>query len=260
MHENSTKAEKKLDLGNGLSIWLVHIDALREQDLNARVMDDATFRALVENIKADQRLESLPLTTLKTNQAGNEEFHVISEHHKTRAARAAQLTELYVMVFNEAPDDNFVKAKQLAHNAIQGQDDPQKLKEIFDSIDDLRARIAAAIRPEDLRFEADRVKSEDLAIRLDFELLNLLFLRPQKESFEDMLKLLIADTGENVLVAEFPAFEKFKKAALKVSRSENIRNVTAIVYRMSQIVRDYYAKIEAEGGDDGGTGNDKANA
>lgn len=231
---------------NGLSIWKVHLDVLREQDLNARVMDGEKFSALVHAVEQDKRLESLPLCTWQINKAGNEELGLISGHHRTRAARAASVMEIFVMVFDEKLDAGWLKAKQLAHNSINGVDDPQKVAEIYNSIEELKAKIASTIKPEQLKYEADNIKSEDLRLKMDFEILNILFLSNQKEDFELALKLIQADSGENIFVAEYQAFDKFKKAAQKVSKADNIRNVSSILYRMIQIVKNHYEKIEME--------------
>jgi len=245
MHENSTNAEKVYDMENGLSLWKVHLDVLREQDVNARVMSDTKFTSLVNNIKNDKRLESLPLCTWETNKSGNRQLGIISGHHRTRAARAASVMIIFVLVFESTLDSNSVKAKQLAHNAINGTDDSAKLKEIYDSIDDIRSKIESAITQDELNYSVGQVKTEDLSISMDFEMLNICFFPNQKAEFETVLDLMDKDqTGDNVLVSELAAFDKFKKAAKKVSKSENIRNISAILYRMIKIVRAHYEAIE----------------
>src|SRR5437762_1667585 len=109
--------EKVLDLGNGLELWKVPPSALREQDVNARSMPKAMFERLSQTIGRDKRLESLPLCA-KTERG----LELISGHHRTRAATAAGLTEMFTLVDVTGLTRSQIAAKQLAHNAIEGQD------------------------------------------------------------------------------------------------------------------------------------------
>jgi len=233
-----------LDIGGGLAIYKVHIDRLREQELNARVMDLHRFELLTETIRQDKRLESLPLCSF--TETSRDEFQVISGHHRIRAARKADIQEIFVIVDEQTLTKDEVRAKQLAHNSINGRDDAEKLKEIYASIEDMNQRLRSGVMEEDLRKSLEAMKTDELKLLLDFELLNIVFLKNQKEEFEDCLALIKAKEGANILVAEFPVFDKFKKAARKVAHVENIRNASAILYKMVKIVKEHYARLEAE--------------
>ena len=86
--------EKKFQLSENMSLWSVHLDSLRERDINARVMEEDKFKRLAENIKDSSELESLPLVT---PVPGRDEFYIISGHHRTRAARQANVMVIYVL-------------------------------------------------------------------------------------------------------------------------------------------------------------------
>ena len=245
MHENSLKRERVFELGNNLAIYKAHLDSLREQDKNARVMSGDVFKKLVANIQKEHRLESLPFCVFQKNKVGNVELAIMSGHHRTRAAKAAGLTDIYVLVDERELSVDQVAAKQIAHNSINGQDDKQKLAELYSQIKDIEAKIEAAIDPKELEFKVSQIKVEDLRLKMDFEIINILFLPYQKEEFENVVKLLTADVGENVWVAEQKAFGKFKKSAQKVAKAENIRNMTAILYRMLEIVKAHYDAVDA---------------
>src|SRR2546427_679740 len=101
--------ERILELGNGLELWKVHASTLREQDVNARSMPKAMFERLSQTIARDKRLESLPLCA-KTES----DFEIISGHHRTRAATAAGLSELFVLVDVTGLSRSQIAAKQLA--------------------------------------------------------------------------------------------------------------------------------------------------
>ena len=85
--------EKLAELGHNLELWRVHIDELHEQEKNARVMDPRTFDRLTANISKGGRLEQLPFCALRAG-----EIEVVSGHHRIRAARAAELMEVFVLV------------------------------------------------------------------------------------------------------------------------------------------------------------------
>ena len=57
--------EKVADLGQNLELWRVHIDEIKEQAKNARVMDPRTFDRLAANIGHGGRLEQLPFCALR---------------------------------------------------------------------------------------------------------------------------------------------------------------------------------------------------
>src|SRR5881396_701824 len=85
--------QRILELGNGLELWKVHPSTLREQDVNARSMPKAMFERLSQTIARDKRLESLPLCA--KSERGLE---IISGHHRVRAATAASISEMFVLV------------------------------------------------------------------------------------------------------------------------------------------------------------------
>ena len=142
---DQTFRERVVDLGGGLAIYRVHVDQLREQDVNARSMSPATFGRLTETVKRDGRLESLPLVALV-----NEKLEIVSGHHRVRAARSAALPLIYAIVDETGLSGDQIRAKQLAHNSIAGEDEIQLLQQIYQSIMDVDARLEAHIDPKEL--------------------------------------------------------------------------------------------------------------
>lgn len=237
-----TKTREKLtEIGEGLSIWRVHIDFLREQEKNARVMSSQHFNRLVQNIQKEGRLESLPLTVPHKNPAGNDEFLLVSGHHRTRAARQAGVLIIPIIVMEGLTKDQ-VLAKQLAHNALQGGDNSQILAEIYREIEDLDAKIESGILPEDLEYSMKDIGTDDIMLNLDYELLQILFLPEEKEDFLGIIDM-IQDHGD-VLVAELPVFKRFKKAMREVGRKQNVRNISNILYEVTRIIKRHYAQEE----------------
>lgn len=233
-HENIYKAEKKLELDNGISIWKVHLDACREQDKNARVMSPEKFDRLKENIRKDGRLESLPLCVKRVNQGGNEEFLIVSGHHRIRAARSAGLTEIFIMVLEEELTRDQIVAKQLAHNALTGYDDPIMLKDLYMEIQNINAKLESGILDGEMAIDLPTVSVDELTFDFDYEILNILFLPKQVQKLDEVLARI--EPEAKVYLADKEDFEKLKEQMIKISKRDNIRNTAALFARMIELV------------------------
>jgi len=238
--------EKLLDMENGLCVWLVHIDYLRERDKNARVMSPDKFERLQTNIKADRKLESLPLVMKKNDR---DEFEIISGHHRVRAARGAGINEIYVLSYDKELSRDDVKSKQLAHNSLVGVDDEQILREIYLEIESLNARIATGLKYLEAPLEVGAVNLDEVVVDMDYELLNIIFLPREKKRFDDAITMV--EKKANIMVEKLESFEPFKAAIRQVGFKEDIRNISCILGKMAEIVVDYYKLIQERKNDDG---------
>ena len=104
-----------------IGLHFVELSDVREQDINANVMPAEMFNALVSNIEKHGALESVPLVA---NREGSEVLEIISGHHRIRSAREAGLAGTVVLRYCDLTAGE-IRAKQLAHNSIQGTSDPQ---------------------------------------------------------------------------------------------------------------------------------------
>jgi hypothetical protein len=198
-------------------------------------MSKAKFDRLMENIKVEGHLESLPLCSFKGD--GREELEIISGHHRIRACRVANILEVFVLVYEKPLTSDQVKAKQLAHNSLNGFDDNQLLKEIYDSIDSLSAKLESGITEEDLEIGAN-IKVDEVGVDFDFQNIHLLFMDSQKEAFDDVMKVL--EEKSSAYASELKHFEKFKLMAQQISGEENVRNIGGIILKMCEVVNEYY--------------------
>ena len=162
---------ERMELGEGLEIWKVLLADIHEQDVNARAMSQQAFLQLTETIKKTKRLESLPLCVLKDSR-----IEVVSGHHRTRAARKAQMKEIWILIdVTDMPRD-FIVAKQLAHNSIQGEDNPDLLAKLFGEIGDSEARIEAFIETDMAILDTDvRLSSREPDVVFETKIVSLLF-------------------------------------------------------------------------------------
>lgn len=232
------KTCKKLaDLGNGLEVWRVGLNDLHEQDRNARTMSPRLFNQLVDNIQQDKRLESLPFVVLVDDQ-----LEIVSGHHRVRAARAAGLKEIVVLVdVSEGLSRSRIVSKQLSHNAIQGMDDEGVLVELFKEMDDVGDMIASAVDAEGLGVYDSLVNLDfkGLSIHPDFHIVAFMFLPTQLEDFEGVVARMC--DAEVAYIFPTESWIGVKEALLEVGVKCDIRNAAARISKMVEIVTDYLA-------------------
>ena len=225
---------KLLELEKDFSIWRVPVELLREQDKNARVMDNDKFDRLAENIKRDGRLESLPLCVLKNNVAGNQEFHIISGHHRIRAAKKAGVLNIPCLVIEREMTKDEIISKQLSHNSLSGHDDLSVLKDLYDEMEDIEFKISSGIKDEDLKISDVSVKIDDVMVDLKFELINILFLDSQTKKLESIMDFI--DKEASIKIVDKTDFDRFAEQARKIAGRENIVNMAAIFSKMLDYV------------------------
>jgi hypothetical protein len=213
-------AGEAFDLSNDLTILVLPLDAVREQDTNAHVMAPATFERLVENIKRRGALESLPYCAWPGRQG---EIELLSGHHRVRAGRTAGLTEAAFLVDCSPMTRSQMVAKQLAHNFLVGTDDQQVLKQLLDTIDDPEDLIASGA-PDDLLPTGSDDALALFGPRIDFDWRTITFqvLPHQQAELETLLDTL-KDRHDLVLTTMAAEHEAFVKAAARFARIREVR-------------------------------------
>jgi ParB-like chromosome segregation protein Spo0J len=229
--EPVTEPQRVLELGNGLELWKVHPSTLREQDVNARSMPKAMFERLAQTIARDKRLESLPLCA-KTERG----LEIISGHHRTRAATAAGVSEMFALVDVTGLTRSQIAAKQLAHNAIEGQDNEQLLSEIYRQIEDAQSKLEAFV-DQKLDVELPKVNIEGLDVEIDFKTVLLIFLPRVKERLDRALEYLRSSGQrlDGVYIAADSDYAALEKAVRKINEEYDVRVVADIIGKMADL-------------------------
>jgi 7-cyano-7-deazaguanine synthase in queuosine biosynthesis len=178
------------ELGQGLCVALCQIGELREQTQNARVMEKEMFNTLVRNIKNRKALESLPFCAEVEGDHGKTHYEVVSGHHRVRAARAAGMSELYVLLDRSGLKRSQIRAKQLAHNSIAGQDDEVILAELFSQITDANDRLESFIQQDALKWKGEPLLETELPVQA--ETVTFAFFPRDLQAFKDSLFALEA--------------------------------------------------------------------
>jgi hypothetical protein len=161
----------------------VRLADLELLELNARFMRHETFRQLVENVKRDGGLTSVPFAAWQKESG---KYRVLSGNHRVRAAIEAGFEEADVMLTDDKLSHDREVALQLAHNAIAGEDDPAVLKQLYESLEEIDWRAYSGLDDATLElFEKIDVGQLSEA-PLEWTSLALMFLPDELESVEEV--------------------------------------------------------------------------
>ncbi len=140
-------------------------------DVNARFMTYEQFKRLCDNVRRDGCLTSTPLVW---NDNGRRV--VLSGNHRVKAAREVGLQSIGWLEIDQPLPRQRQVALQLSHNAIEGQDDPAVLKDLFNELEDLSEREYAGLDDKTLELleSVDVGTLNDAA--LDYATVQVVFL------------------------------------------------------------------------------------
>jgi hypothetical protein len=230
-----------------LTLRLVAVDELIEQDLNAQSMSKAMFDQLIANMKDAQAAESSVLA-VQTAKG----LELISGHHRTRAARAAGIRYVLAYVYTELSRAR-VHSKQLAHNSISGTSDPELVRRIWERIDDVQARFEAFIDPKLFDSIPPPVSFKPIDVDLVNSAKSILvtFLPTQQMDFDAALERILPKAEvDAVYIAHRDHYDQWL-AALKRVRSElEIVNVPTALVEMARLAVERLDQLAAEQAED----------
>ena len=221
---------KIAELDGGLEIWKLVISNLKEQDINAQVMDDRRMKILTSNIKNRGALESLPYI-LKQGDT----FSIISGHHRVRAANAAGMKTLYGLVETNTLTKSQVVSKQIAHNELVGTADSEILGQLVKQMNEIDDIIASGLPEKYLNsIEAASPVMDLPQLNFDWRTLQLAFLPEQLNDFQTLVKA-IDSKAEFVGVAPLSLFDDFSKAMVQFGKTRNIKSIGATIQFLTEI-------------------------
>jgi ParB-like nuclease domain len=192
-------------------------------EVNARYMTKEKFDRLVGNVRRDGALTSAPLVWDDT--AGNR-MVVLSGNHRTMAAIEAELPLIPVIFVDQPLSRARQVALQLSHNAIEGDDDPATLKQLYEELDDVDWKAYSGLDDKHLDLLA-QVDLEGLSeANLDFATVQLVFLPHEldaaRASFDEARKLVQADAR---WMAAYRDYETTLDALGTAHAAANVGNV-----------------------------------
>ena len=193
------------------------------------------FEQLTLNIRKRGILESLPYCA-RTERG----IEIVSGHHRIRALRAAGIKEVYILLDDSGLSREEIIAKQLAHNAIQGYDDKQLLKRLFDQIKDAELRLEAFIREETLNdLKLPPVKPVgQIELKIDAKKIMLSFLPIQMSMVTEAIEYIknnVKGDEEEKWIAERKNYDEFIEAISRAMDSYRIRNVSFALAKLVEL-------------------------
>ena len=199
---------------------------LRLLELNARFMRHEQFARLVENIRRDGALTSVPLV-VREDDGG---FRVLSGNHRVSAAIEAGILEADVMVIDgDLPEARRI-ALQLSHNAIAGEDDPDILRKLYEKIEDVDWKAYSGLDDQILSLLTEIAPPTIPQARLDFQLITLVFLPEEVEAAKETLKSAIQMTkADETWLARFSEYDRWLDTLDEISSAHNVGNVATCV-------------------------------
>ncbi len=232
---------KLADLGASLSLERWPIAGLKEQELNANVMPPAVFQRLVENIRKRGELESVPFCAEVQGK-----LEIVSGHHRVRAARAAGLNEVTVLVDRSGLSRSAIVAKQLAHNALTGRDDEEILAQLLARIETPDDLLESGVDPATLG-TPEGVDVGLFSPHVDFEwrTVTLAFLPHQFDEWDSLIRHL--DQRPDLLgLAPDEQFRPFLESAAQFAKARDIRSVGTVIALLTRIALAEVRKAELE--------------
>jgi hypothetical protein len=224
---------RTFDLGDDLSVQIIPIEALQEQDVNAQVMEPGDFDRLTENVKNRGALESLPFVTPNGGR-----FEIISGHHRVRAAKAAGLHEVPVLVEGRELRRSAIVAKQIAHNQLTGTQDAAVLRQLTTFIDTPDDFLETGLPDEflPLPLDKDTTALSTPSPSMEWRTVTFAFLPHEFTNFTGLLDTL--DEKVELLGAnELGCYQAFAQAVARVSRVKDIRSTGTAIAALTDAAR-----------------------
>lgn len=232
--------EYLVDMGSGLVFARVDVKIIREQDKNARIQPTEMMRQLTENISRRRQLESCPLCVLADGRV-----EIISGHHRIRAAKEAGLEKIYVLLDVSGLSRSQIAAKQIAHNAIDGFDDKDVLREIAKLVTDVDDMIES-YGGKELFAEPQLTIESLLSPKTDFDwkTVEFAFLPFQVSDMDALAERLRGK--DYVGVAPQEKYDEFAQTLERYKGFQNVKNIGQAIYMMIVAAKE---KMDAAGFD-----------
>jgi hypothetical protein len=228
---------------DGLLLKYVAVDELHEQDVNPRSMPQRMFDQLIENIKTTGTLESVPLCVYVDNR-----IEIISGHHRVRAARAAGVSHILVLVYTELSHSR-LRSKQLAHNTISGIDDPEMVRRVWNEILDVQAQFEAYVDPRIFKAIPEPVQFApvDVDMQAMARVAVIVFLPSQAVDYQNAVDAIMPKGQvDQVYLASRDVYDAWKEAIAKVREDCDIVAVPTAVAEMARLAVERLQERETE--------------
>lgn len=204
-------------------------------DLNARYMEKDEYSKLVNNIKKDKKLTSVPFCFVNDDN----QVEVLSGNHRVMASIDAELEEIEVMLCREKLTKDQQIALQLSHNSIVGKDDDKILMSLYKQIESFDYKEYSGLTDEFLAFckeNENLLNSPDLK----YQILNLMFL----PSEIDEIKKVMSDLGEyitkeKILIANYNDYDTYLQTTTDLSKCMCVKNSATVFLALIKLAQNH---------------------
>lgn len=205
---------------------------------NARYMSKETFDRLAENIRQDGNLSSVPLCWRRPEGT----LLCLSGNHRLLAAREAGIRQVLVLYTDADLTESERLARQLSGNSLVGQDNPQKLAELWQRVDAISWKVYSGLDDARLKTLPKMKVIRPQDAKLLFEEVRLLFVPAEAERIEETLKKL-GDGGRR-WAASYADFDRFFETLLRYKQATGILNTATAIRTLTEIAEEWLARQE----------------
>lgn len=205
---------------SSLRVAVVPIDQCDFLEKNARFMRVEQYRRLVENIRRDGCLTSVPFAVKR-----GERYYILSGNHRVKAAKDAGLTEVPVLYTDRELTRAQQVAIQLSHNAIAGQDDLAILRELYDEINDVALKEYSGL-DDVLLGKLTPPNLDPLSEKgLEYRVVSIAFLPEEVERAEKLFaKMLEQATGNVTWINRRADYDRMLDALTVAKAKAGVKN------------------------------------
>lgn len=221
-----------MQIADGLVIKWVRTVDLKEQDLNAQIMEPRKFDTLTQNVKLRGMLESLPYCY---QPDGKGSIQIVSGHHRVRSANKAGIKEIPVIVDEKHMSRSTITAKQIAANELTGTADEKLLAQLIQNMDSVDDMLMSGLDENQLPHpEPAKVDIDSLNLKYDFKSVEFLFL---SREFDEVKEYLEKSGSDFKAVAEISVYEDFSRELVLYANRHNIKNISSALSDLIGIAR-----------------------
>ncbi|MCL2177104.1 MAG: ParB/RepB/Spo0J family partition protein [Firmicutes bacterium] len=214
-------------------ITKVNPKELKLLEINARYMERQEFQRLVQNIKKDGRLTTVPFGHRK--ECGT--IEILSGNHRVMASIEAGLDEIEIMVSKDPLSHDKQVAIQLSHNAIVGKDDNAILNQLLNSIQTKDLKEYSAISEESLA-DYNKFINELKVPNFNYQVFNLLFAPEEISEIKNFLEYVEKMLGKNEkLIASFKHYDTYIELTSDVSKSLGVKNSATVFMAILELAK-----------------------
>ena len=232
------------------SIARLTIDRLKHLDVNARYMTADQQQRLTHNIKRDGGLTSLPLVWLMQGEDGTPAadppiYLIVSGNHRVTSAKDAGIKDLDCIVIENWISPERRVEIQLAHNAVNGQDDLSVLEQLYEGLT-LSGKEYSGLT-DDLFKGLKDINMVGFSVDGPaYQEITLSFLPEDGQQFEEMLKRVGKNPKAAYLAARLDSFDILFDAIVRTKEQLNVQNNAVAIHMIAELALERLEQIANE--------------